>query len=257
MCLLILAIQAHPAYKLIIAANRDEFYERHTSPAGFWDKRPHILAGRDLRGRGTWLGITRTGRIGAITNYRDPTSFKPNAPSRGKLVTDFLSGNKDPEAYLREVDLKAKKSYNGFNLVVGMEDRLFWYSNRGHGIQRIARGIHGLSNHLLDTPWPKVSRAKAALERTLRDASHIAPETLLEILLDRTIPQDRSLPDTGVGIELERMLSPIFIAGTDYGTRSSTVILMDHEARVTFLERTHGSSPCPLSDVVFEFEIEG
>ena len=256
MCLLILAIQAHPAYKLIIAANRDEFYERPTSPAGFWDEHPHILAGRDLRGHGTWLGITRTGRIGAITNYRDPTSFKANAPSRGKLVTDFLSGNEDPEAYLCKVDLKAK-SYNGFNLVVGMEDRLFWYSNRGDGIQPIAPGIHGLSNHLLDTPWPKVSRAKAALERTLSDGSQIAPEALLEILLDRTVPQDRSLPDTGVGIQLERMLSPIFIAGTDYGTRSSTAILMDHEAHVTFLERTHGSSRCPRSDVVFEFEIEG
>lgn len=255
MCLLLLALETHPAYKLIIAANRDEFYERPTAPAGFWDESPDILAGRDLRAGGTWFGITRKGRIGAITNYRDPADLKSAAPSRGSLVSDFLRGDKEPEAYLTRLNVNAG-DYNGFNLVVGVRDRLCWYSNRGHGIQRIMPGIHGLSNHLLNTPWPKISRAKAALKDILSNDPVLSPEVLFHMLLDRSIPGDDTLPDTGVGIKLERILSPIFIASPGYGTRSSTILLLDREDRVTFLERTHNSAPDQHRNVAFEFMIQ-
>jgi len=256
MCLLLLALQAHPAYKLIIAANRDEFYERPTAPAGFWDDSPDILAGRDLRAGGTWLGITRKGRIGAITNYRDPAALKSAAPSRGRLVTDFLTGEEEPEPYLTRLNVRAG-DYNGFNLVVGVKDRLCWYSNRGHGIRRIMPGIHGLSNHLLNTPWPKISRAKAALKKILSNDTVLSPGLLLDVLLDRSIPGDDALPDTGVGIKLERILSPIFIASPGYGTRSSTILLMDRQDRVTFLERTHDSRSDQHTDATFQFTVGG
>jgi uncharacterized protein with NRDE domain len=256
MCLLLLALQAHPVYKLVIAANRDEFYERPTAPAGFWDESPDILAGRDLRAGGTWFGVTRKGRIGAITNYRDPASHTSAAPSRGRLVSDFLAGEEAPGAYLSRADLSAG-DYNGFNLIVGIRDQLCWYSNRGHGIQRLMPGIHGLSNHLLNTPWPKVTRAKAALKDILSNNPVLSPEVLFDMLLDRSIPGDDTLPDTGVGIELERMLSPIFIASSDYGTRSSTLLLFDREDRGTFLERTHGPGPDQHRDLSFEFMIQG
>jgi uncharacterized protein with NRDE domain len=256
MCLLLLALQAHPAYKLVIAANRDEFYERPTAPAGFWNESPDILAGRDLRAGGTWFGITRKGRIAAITNYRDPASLKPAAPSRGSLVSDFLMGEGDPEAYLSRLALNAW-DYNGFNLVIGIRDQLWWYSNQVPGIQRpITPGIHGLSNHLLNTPWPKVSRSKSALKEILSNNTILSPELLFGMLLDRSIPGDAILPDTGVGIEWERILSPIFIASPGYGTRSSTILLLDREDHVTFLERTHGSGPDHHRDMAFEFNVE-
>jgi uncharacterized protein with NRDE domain len=255
MCLLLLALQAHPVYKLIIMANRDEFYDRPTAQAAFWDERSDILAGRDLRAGGTWFGITRNGRIAAITNYRDPAALRSEAPSRGRLVSDFLKGGEDPETYLSGLALNAER-YNGFNLIVGLQDQLSWYSNQGHGIQRITSGIHGLSNHLLNTPWPKVSRGKAALNAILSNSPVLLPDALFDILLDRSVPSDDRLPDTGVGIEWERILSPIFIAGPGYGTRSSTLLLIDREDRVTFLERTHDSVRAQHKDVAFTFLIQ-
>ncbi len=255
MCLLLLAVRSHPVYKLAIAANRDEFYERPTAPAAFWEDAPDILGGRDLRAGGTWFGITRKGRMAAITNYRDPASLKPHAPSRGELVSGFLVGEEDPESYLARLALKAG-DYNGFNLIVGESDRLYWYSNRGDGVRHLMPGIYGVSNHILDTPWPKVSRGKTALENILSRKPLPSPEGLMDILLDRSIPGDESLPDTGVGIEWERILSPVFILSPDYGTRSSTILLIDRENHVTFLERTHGSTPNHHRDVAFEFMLE-
>ncbi|MBW1782077.1 MAG: NRDE family protein [Deltaproteobacteria bacterium] len=255
MCLLLMALQSHPAHKLVIAANRDEFYERPTTPAAFWEDAPHILGGKDLRAGGTWFGITKKGRIAAITNYRDPASVKPNAPSRGELVSGFLAGDEDPESYLTRLDLKAG-DYNGFNLIVGDANRLYWFSNRGHGVAHLMPGIYGVSNHLLDTPWPKVSRGKAALKNILSRNPAPSLEGLMDILLDRSIPNDESLPETGVGIEWERILSPVFISSPDYGTRSSTILLIDRDDQVTFLERTYGPTPNHHRDAAFEFMIE-
>lgn len=255
MCLILMAIQSHPVYTLVVAANRDEFYDRPTAPACFWHEHPDILAGKDLRAGGTWLGVTRGGRIAGLTNYRDPASLKAHAPSRGELVSGFLKGEETPEEYLTRLDQRADE-YNGFNLVAGTGHRIYWYSNRGGGIRRLAPGIYGISNHLLDTPWPKVVRAKAALKEILAGQPGPLRDLLFQMLSDRTVAEDHVLPHTGVGIQWERILSPVFISSPDYGTRSSTLLLIDRENNVTFVERTYGKGKNTDREVVFEFPIE-
>jgi uncharacterized protein with NRDE domain len=255
MCLILLALNSHPSFKLVLAANRDEYYNRPAAPPSFWEETPHLLAGRDLAEGGTWLGITRHGRIAAITNYRDPASFKKEAPSRGKLVIDYLLGKDSPSDYLVTIRSDAGR-YNGFNLLVGEKDRISWYSNRSDRIVLLSPGIHGVSNRLLNTPWPKTVRGKELLAEVLRDRSSLSSDSLFSLLQDRHQPPDEELPSTGVRLEWERVLSPIFIKSPDYGTRSSTVILIDKEDHVTFLDRTFNGHPEPVSTSEFEFVLE-
>jgi uncharacterized protein with NRDE domain len=255
MCLILLAYDTHPEYRLILAANRDEFFTRPTAPAAFWDDAPDLLAGIDLKEGGTWLGVARNGRIAAITNYRDPRSERQNAPSRGGLVSGFLCSYTSLDDYL-EFLKKEGAAYNGFNLIFGDIGRLCFYSNRHESPQFIATGIHGLSNHLLDTPWPKVVRGKEALKQLVSGGKTIHPDALFAILADRTIAPDTILPDTGVGIELERFLSPIFISTPTYGTRSSTIIIIDRTNRITFIERTFNGFLENATDVILQFRIE-
>jgi uncharacterized protein with NRDE domain len=255
MCLLLLAIQKHPNYKLILAANRDEYYDRPTAPAEFWNEAPHLLAGRDLQAGGTWLGITKQGRISAITNYRDPASIKTNAPSRGKLVSGFLLGQEIPEHFLEGL-AQEKDRYNGFNLIIGEKNQLYWFSNRGDGAHKLSPGIYGLSNCLLDSPWPKLTRSKEAMARLLSEQKNPPQDKLFRMLRDRTIACDDQLPDTGVGMELERILSPIFITSPTYGTRSSTIILIDQHNHVNFTEKTFNSDPKHATSVEYEFQIQ-
>ena len=255
MCLLVFAFKTHPSYKLILAANRDEFFERPTAPAKFWDETPQLLAGKDLKAGGTWLGITKQGKIAAITNYRDPSSIKKNAPSRGRIVSHYLVGNEDPDVYLRKL-LKDADQYNGFNLILGNRDDLYWCSNRSGGYRRLSAGIYGLSNHLLDTPWPKISLSKDALSRLISAGKNPSPETLFRLLADRSIPDDSRLPSTGVGIEWERILSPVFIVSSNYGTRSSTLLFIDRQDHVSFYERTFSPPDDHVSDSNHEFDIE-
>jgi uncharacterized protein with NRDE domain len=254
MCLIFVAVDAHPKYRFVIAANRDEFYDRPTLPVSFWPEAPELLAGRDLRAGGTWIGITRTGRIAAVTNYRDPKTIKAAAPSRGKLVSDYLSSRESPMPYL-EMLLPGAHKYNSFNLLLGHREELYWYSNRGTEIRRLSPGIHGLSNHLLDTPWPKVEQGKKALSRILAEEDP-STEDLFRLLLDGTVASDESLPDTGVGLEWERILSPIFITSPTYGTRSSTILLLDRSGRVMFMERSFDKGIERPSTVTFTFAVE-
>ncbi|MBW1999976.1 MAG: NRDE family protein [Deltaproteobacteria bacterium] len=256
MCLLVFALKAHSYYDLILAANRDEYYDRPAEPASWWPEAPHLLSGRDLKGGGTWLGITRGGRLGALTNYRDPKSLKLGAQSRGLLVREFLLGNLDPEAYLERLKPRAGR-YNGFNLLLGVRDRLFWYSNLKGDHLQLGPGIYGLSNGLLDIPWPKVVRAKQLLASLLENHREIPEQKLFEILGDRSVPDDRDLPDTGVGLERERLLSPIFIRSPGYGTRCSTVILIDRRGRTTFVEKTFDQVTDGSEFRKYEFQIEG
>lgn len=238
MCLILFAHRAHPEFPLVLAANRDEFYGRPTAPAGFWADVPHVLGGRDLTGGGSWLGITRSGRWAAVTNHRDPRPPDPRAPSRGRLVADFLRGDAPPDAYLRDLADTAGE-YNGFNLLCGDRDALYWLSNRtDDGPVAVAPGVHGLSNALLDTPWPKVARGSRALSSLVNAADALEPRALLELLLDRTVAADDELPDTGVSSSLERALSAAFIATPEYGTRSSTALLVRRDGRVEFEERS-------------------
>lgn len=235
MCLIVFAYDCHPDYRLILAANRDEFYRRPTAAAGFWADCPGVLAGRDLEAMGTWLGITESGRFAALTNYRDPAAHKADARSRGELVQAYLCGRLSPGEYLAGVR-EGGCLYNGFNLLVGDAGSLLYYSNRSGAIETVTAGIHGLSNRLLDTPWPKVERAKAHLAECVA-ASGAAPEPLFTLLADRSAATDNELPDTGVGLAWERLLSPVFIASPDYGSRSSTVLAIDRHGRVDFYER--------------------
>jgi uncharacterized protein with NRDE domain len=253
MCLILFAWKMQDNFPLVLAANRDEFYERPSAPADFWDDAPDLLAGRDLKEGGTWLGITRNGRLAALTNYRDPASLKSGAPSRGILVTDFLSGRETPEAYLRRIGPDADR-FNGFSLLVGDLNQLFCFSNRGVP-QFLEPGIYGLSNRLLDTPWPKVVQGKRAMKILLREKNGLSPEALLALLADGSRQPDDRLPDTGVGLEWERILSPLFIESPDYGTRASTVLLIGRNGCVTFVERVFNGGADPWMTAHFSFLI--
>jgi uncharacterized protein with NRDE domain len=222
---------------VILSANRDEFYNRPTAPLAFWQDQPDILAGRDLQQNGTWMGITKTGRFAAITNFRDPSLMGSAAPSRGLLVSHFLASDQRPEQYLQAIKDSGKK-YNGFNLVVGDMKQLWWYSNKKNDIVKIEPGIHVISNHLMDTPWPKTQKALAGMQEICSQNTAIDPEDIFQILADKNQPPDNELPDTGVGLEWERLLSPVFISSDIYGTRSSAVILAEPSDQIRFVERT-------------------
>lgn len=251
MCLILFAYNTHPSYRLILAANRDEFYDRPSNPADFWGKHPQVLAGIDLKEKGTWLGVTREGKFAAITNYRDPASWKDQAPSRGKLVRRYLTGSSDAEKYLKKTVPQAQ-NYNGFNLLLGDASELFVYSNRGE-LQKLSAGIYGLSNHLLDTPWPKVKRGKKLLEAALMQKGEALEESLFALLMDRHVPQDSQLPDTGVNLEWERILSPMFITSPVYGTRSSTILLIGKNRRIKLMEKVYNGKPEPWVTSRFTF----
>jgi uncharacterized protein with NRDE domain len=252
-CLIFFSVNEHPRYKFILAGNRDEFHHRPTAPAQYWPDVPHVLAGRDLEANGTWLGISRKGHISLLTNFRDPANINPAAPSRGHLVSDYLTLGTDGKEYLAEIKQRGHQ-YNGFNLLVGTPDQLWYYSNYDEAIQSVGQGLHGLSNHLLNTPWPKVERGKQLLTPILqRDI--IQPEALLEVLYDEQQAPDDSLPDTGVGIDRERVLSSMFIKSPNYGSRSSTVILVDRQNKVHFVERVYDLATFAHSTLQFEFLI--
>jgi uncharacterized protein with NRDE domain len=253
MCLVLVGYHAHPNYPLVVAANRDEFYDRPTTPAAFWNDMPHVLAGRDEKAGGTWMGITKQGEWAAITNYRDPSARHDDAPSRGHLVADYLTEASPAGDYLHDVASRGEQ-YNGFNILVGTPDELMYYSNRGGAIRALPHGVHGLSNHLLNTEWPKVERGKKKLQRLLQQESELDAERLLEALHDTETPEDERLPDTGVGLAGERLLSPMFIEGDNYGTRSSTVLLVDASHHVTFVERTFENGMSTMTQQ-YDFDI--
>jgi uncharacterized protein with NRDE domain len=255
MCLILFGLNSHPDYKLILVGNRDEYYDRPAAPAAFWDEAPRLLAGKDLLAGGKWFGFTKSGRLAGGSNYREANSLKKNAPSRGRLVSRFLLGRESPLTYLDNI-IKDASRYNGFNLILGRKDELFWYSNRGQGIRKLSPGIYGLSNHLLDTPWPKVVKGKDELARLISQIILPEPEEFFEMLGDRTVATDSELPDTGVGVERERMLSPVFISSPDYGTRSSIILLIDRNDLVTFMERTFNGDTTRASTVRYDFQIE-
>lgn len=237
MCLIALAWRAHPAYRLIVAANRDEYFARPAAPAGFWEDHTHVLAGRDLEAGGTWLGITLEGRFAALTNYRNPADRRSGVPSRGALVSDFLGGDAGPAEYVKRIE-KTAASYNGFSLLVGNEDSLWFFSNRGSPPLRVAPGVHGLSNHLLDTPWPKVEKAKTQLASQLDKP--FAADAAFELLSDTRRAPSADLPSTGVSLELEERLSAIrILAASGYGTRCSTALCFGNDGRVEFHERSY------------------
>jgi uncharacterized protein with NRDE domain len=237
MCLINFHYDEHPAYKLIVATNRDEFYERPTAAADFWEDSPNILAGRDLLHMGTWLGVTKSGRFAALTNYRDPREVSVDKKSRGDIVSNFLAEDVAPQEFLEMLN-KKKDDYAGFNILVGDSDSLFYYSNKQAEIMEVPAGTHGLSNQFLNTPWPKVVKGRTKLREYVVGHDLIDTDALFDIVTDTDIALDEQLPDTGVGLDLERQLSPLFIKTPAYGTRSSTAMLIGHDHSITFVERT-------------------
>ena len=254
MCLIAFAYNVHPSYRLILAANRDEFYERPSASADFWKDSPDVLAGRDLKNGGTWLGITKHGKISAVTNYRDPVTLKSDARSRGKLVSRYLTGKYNPEQYLKKI-MSQVDQYNSFNLLLGDDNDLFVFSSRGEK-QKLKPGIYGLSNHLLDSPWPKVARSKKMLKTALAKKGDALEEALFDLLADRRVPPDGNLPSTGVGLEWERLLSSVFIESPIYGTRSSTVLLIGKNRRVRLVEKVFDGQKEPWIVSRFSFVLK-
>jgi uncharacterized protein with NRDE domain len=235
MCLILFAYKVHPKYKLMVAANRDEFYQRPTAPVHFWEDDSGILAGRDLEKMGTWMGVTKSGRFAALTNYRNPREVTEGKRSRGELVANALLYKGDIKGYM-ECLVKNNDWYPGYNLLAGDGDGLYYYSNMGKELIAITPGIYGVSNHLLDTEWPKVQAGKEGLAAILNSNQEDYVEPLLTLLQKADQAPDEKLPQTGVSLELERMLSPMFIKSEGYGTRSSTVMLMS-EQEIQYVER--------------------
>jgi uncharacterized protein with NRDE domain len=235
MCLILFAYKVHPRYKLIVAANRDEFYQRLTAPAHFWEDHPNILAGRDLEKMGTWMGITNKGQFAALTNYRDPKEITEGKRSRGEIVADALTYNGNIKEYLHTLE-NTNQLYPGYNLLAGDPNELYYYSNIGQELKIVDPGIYGLSNHFLNTPWPKVQIGMDGLRKIINVNEEVLVENLLTLLQHADPASDELLPNTGVPRELEKILSPLFIKSENYGTRSSTVLLMN-ENELNFTER--------------------
>lgn len=253
MCLIALAWRARRDMPLVVAANRDEWRERPAKAAHWWPERPELLAGRDLQAGGTWMGITRGGRFAAVTNFRDPSDKRSTARSRGTLVTEFLVGHETPARFLSNLSARAS-DYNGFNLIVGDGASLFYFGSREGQPRAIEPGVHAISNHVLDEPWPKVIAAQVAMDEALADRDPIS--ALFTMLSDPGRAEDEDLPSTGVGIEWERRLSAALIAGADYGTRASTVLAITSNGEVMFEERTRAADGAVTQTVREAFTIE-
>jgi uncharacterized protein with NRDE domain len=256
MCLIVFAYKYHPRYPLILAANRDEFYDRPTTRAQFWDDHSSLLAGRDMKYGGTWMGITRSGRFAAVTNFRDGASFREHPLSRGLMVKDFLTGHDSPEVFLKNI-IPRRDEFNGFNLLVGDPASFVYYSNRSRKMEVLKPGIYGLSNHILDTPWPKVLRTRQALIDVINGSDPVDMDRLSDILNDQTLATDDELPDTGFSLEWERVLSSSFIVTPTYGTRASTVLLLDTDGQVKYTERSFHSPSDPGITSHHEFRLTG
>jgi uncharacterized protein with NRDE domain len=230
------SFKTHPTCRLVVAANRDEFHSRPSAPAEFWPSEPELLGGRDLEAGGTWLGVSRHGRFAAVTNYREPhAGVRPDAPSRGDLVARFLRAENSTAAYVSSLRTEAD-AYAGFSLIVSDRESLAFLSNRDPGPRFLAPGIYGLSNHLLDTAWPKVARGKERLATATGTGEQLAEE-LFAVLSDRSRAREDELPRTGLPLPEESALSPLFITGPEYGTRSSTVVLVS-DREIEFYERS-------------------
>jgi len=236
MCLILFGWKAQAAHPLVVAANRDEFHSRPTDAAAFWKDHPDILGGRDLECSGTWLGATRDGRFAAITNYRDMADLRAGKRSRGLIASRFLEGRASAREFVAAIQREGE-DYRGFNLLAADREEFWWISNRDGTPRKLTPGIYGLSNHLLETPWPKVTRGKERLGRVVEHG--VAIEELLEVLGDTTPAADALLPHGSAGLERERMLSAARIVSSDYGTRCSTAIALDSAGRMQFAERSY------------------
>lgn len=249
MCLIVFAWRPEHHTPLVLAANRDEFYARPTLPLAAWEDAPGVLAGRDLEAGGTWLGLGHGGRFAALTNIRNPGQ-PLGRRSRGDLVAQFLTSGVPMDDYLREVRGRSAE-YSGFNLLLGTfaageQPRLAYLNSRESEIVALPAGVYGLSNAVMDTPWPKLRKAREGLAQALAEPQEAA---LLSVLADPDPATDSELPDTGVGLVTERLLSSVFIASPSYGTRASTVVTIKTDGHRRITERSFGPYGGQLGEV--------
>jgi uncharacterized protein with NRDE domain len=254
MCLIALALDAHPQYALVLAANRDEFHHRPTAPASWWDDAPQIFGGRDLQSHGSWLALARDGRWAAVTNVRRMIPPDPNAPSRGRLVAHYLRDPHTAAGYGAGLRPEADR-YAGFNLLLGDAAGVWYLSNHdGFRHQRLTPGVHAVSNAALDTPWPKLVALRDTLRVWCADGRTDTAGLLAALARDR-VAADAVLPDTGVGAEMERFLAPAFIRGDSYGTRASTVLAIDRAGRALFTEHRFGPNGVPTGQTIESLQL--
>jgi uncharacterized protein with NRDE domain len=253
MCLAVLALDLHPRHAVVLAANRDEFHARDALPAVWWDGDTPMFAGRDRVAGGTWLGVDRRGRYAFVTNVREPGRHDPAAPTRGTLVPRVLA---DPRNVSDAVAAAVRDSarMNGYNLLAGEGTRAAWASNRVDAVQPLGRGLHGISNAALDTPWPKLQRTRAALGAWIASGGDDI-EALFRALTDDRVASDAELPHTGVTLEWERLLSAPFIRAPHYGTRCSTVVLIGRDGDVRFVERSFDAAGAISGEVDERFAV--
>ena len=244
MCLIVVGWRVHPDFPLLLAANRDEFYARPTAAAGRWPETPQVIGGRDLEAGGTWLGITDSGRLAAVTNVREPGMVQ-GPRSRGQLTRDFLLDDQPAMDYARRINPDA---YSGFNLLLADGNSLIYCSNRDGEPRQLTPGIYGVSNHRLDSPWPKLQTARQKFTQAIQKLPDEA--AFFELLADKTIVADENLPQTGVPLAWERLLSAIFVQSESYGTRASTLLRQDAEGRIELHERSFGAHGQPLQSSV-------
>lgn len=237
MCLIVFSYKQYNEYPFVLAANRDESYTRPTETAHVWKTSPKIFAGKDLKAGGTWLGISENGRFAALTNHRQMDDIKEDTISRGIIVKDFLLSEGNPREYLVELQRNGHK-FNGFNLIAGTFEELFYMSNKKEGIFKVQPGNHALSNAFLNTPWPKTERSSQALEKVLNKGEP-DEEKLFSLLLNDQRYSIEKLPDTGLPKEIEKAVSSVFIETENYGTRSSTLVIVDQNNRIKFIEKTY------------------
>lgn len=255
MCILFIAINQHPRYPLIIAANRDEFHQRSTKPAHFWENHKNLLAGKDLVGHGTWMGINKAGNIAALTNIRAPGKERDNAITRGELVANFLKTTISQSDYLQTLK-KSHLDYNGYNLLFGNLKQLQVYNSFEDAAYELEDGVYGLSNASLNSPWPKLDIGRSGLADYCKNADILSHEHLFELLGNNLPAHDDDLPDTGISKEWEKKLSSIFITSSEYGTRSSTILLLDNNFHVYWEERSFSNLGELTNTVVHNFKIE-
>jgi len=256
MCLILFSLRTHPRYKLVLAANRDEYFERPSLPADYWKSDLSVLGGLDGISGGTWLGITRTGRFAAITNYRNPLAQLMHPVSRGIITSQFLQSRSDTKDFLSKLSPE-KDRYNGFNLLISDDafDSLHYYSNVSNNQTIVSEGVHGLSNALLDTSWPKVDHGISTLSQVIKNPG-FKLEDLIILLSDQKNASAESLPKTGISLELERKLSPVFISMKGYGTRCSTAIRLDYNNNLEFLEVSYDELAKPTTSMKYDMHLD-
>lgn len=255
MCLIVFSYQYHNKYPFILAGNRDEFYDRPAKQAHFWDTNPRMLAGRDLKAGGTWLGVSEKGEFGAITNYRNLYNPTESERTRGEIIPDFLTGHKPAKEKLNAIN-EMKHKYSGFNLLAGSARQLYYLNNINGDYRPIVPGIHGISNAFLDTSWPKVEKARNEFEE-ITSSETIDKEAIFQLLETSDPFPEEFLPDTGLSKEMEKEVSPIFIETEGYGTRCSSLLMIDHDGTVKFTEKTFRIQNGKSESVKeFSFDIE-